>query len=140
MGCKGFAYTRRSISVFGKLLLVALELPLKSHTLNTQDINSWETYSEIVSGKWASKTDRIFLGRLMSHIYENREETEVDLIAIILSVYVNIQKYARYICPRTQRTLCVNSSITTKSQAASSTAHVNYSIILPLKFTIIAVF
>jgi hypothetical protein len=51
MGCKGFAYTRQSISVFGKLLLVALELPLKPHTLNTQDINKYssETHSEIVS-------------------------------------------------------------------------------------------
>jgi hypothetical protein len=39
MGCKGFAYTRRSISIFGKLLLVALELPQRFHTLNTQDIN-----------------------------------------------------------------------------------------------------
>jgi hypothetical protein len=75
----------------------------------------------------------------MSHIYENREETKVDLIAGILSVCVNIQKYARDICPRTQQTLCVNSSITTKSQAAISKARVNYSITLPMKFTIIDV-
>jgi len=71
----------------------------------------------------------------MRHIYETPVETVVDLIARILSVCVNIQKYARYICARTQRTLCVTSRITMKSQAASSTALVNYSIIFPQKFT-----
>ena len=67
----------------------------------------------------------------MRHIYETPVETVVDLIARILSVCVNIQKYARYICARTQRTLCVTSRITMKSQAASSTALVNYSTIFP---------
>ena len=38
VACKGFAYTRRSISVIGKPLFVDLELPQKSHILNTQDI------------------------------------------------------------------------------------------------------
>jgi len=76
----------------------------------------------------------------MSHIYENPVETVVDLIGRILSVCGDIQKYARYICARTQRTLCVTSGVTVKSQAASLTALVNYSIIFPLKFTTINVF
>jgi hypothetical protein len=33
----------------------------------------------------------------MNDIYENPVETEVDLIARILSVYINIKKYAMYI-------------------------------------------
>jgi hypothetical protein len=76
-------------------------------------------------------------GRLMNHIYENPVETEVDLLVRILSVSVNIKKYARYICARTQRTLCVTYRITIGSQAASSTALVNYSKTLPLKYTTI---
>jgi hypothetical protein len=76
----------------------------------------------------------------MSHIYEDPVEREVDLIARILSVCVNIQKQARYICARRQRTLCVTSSITMMSQSASSTVLLNYSEILPLKFTTIDVF
>jgi len=56
----------------------------------------------------------------MNHIYENPVETEVDLVARIISVYVNIKKYTRYISTRTQRTLCVTSSITIKSQAGGS--------------------
>jgi len=76
----------------------------------------------------------------MNHFYENPVETKMDLISRILSVCVNIEKYARYICARKQRTLCVTSRITMMSQAASSTALVNYSIILPLKFTTIYVF
>jgi len=80
------------------------------------------------------------VSRLVNHIYENPVETEVGLIARIMSVCVNIQKYARYICARTQWTLCITSRITMKSQAASSTALVNYSIIFPLKFTTINVF
>jgi len=76
----------------------------------------------------------------MNHIYENPVETKVDLIARILSVCVNIKKYARYICIRTQRTLYVTSRITMMPEAASSTDLVNYSIILPLKFTTIDVF
>ena len=56
-------------------------------------------------------------------------------IARISSVCVNIPKYAMYICAPKQRTLCVASSITLKSQAASSTALVNYTKILPLKYT-----
>jgi hypothetical protein len=73
----------------------------------------------------------------MSHIYENPVETEEDLLARILSGCVNVQKYARYICIRTQQTLCVTCNFTVKSQAASSIANANYSKILPLKFTII---
>jgi hypothetical protein len=42
-----------------------------------------------------------------------------------------------YICARTQRTLCVTSRITMESQEASSTALVNYSKILPLKYATI---
>jgi hypothetical protein len=61
MGCKGFAYTRRTISVIGKFLFVALELPQKSRILNTQFINKYfETPTEFFSGKCASKIDRIF--------------------------------------------------------------------------------
>jgi hypothetical protein len=71
----------------------------------------------------------------MSHIYENPVETQVDLIDRILSLCVNIKKYTRYFCDRKQQTLCVTSRIAMKSQAASSTALVNYSIIFPLKFT-----
>jgi len=70
----------------------------------------------------------------MNHIYENPVETQVYLKARILSLCVNIKKYARYICSRTQRTLCATSRITMKSQAASSTALVNYSIIFPLQY------
>jgi len=73
----------------------------------------------------------------MSHIYGNHVETEVDLLARILSVCVNIQKFARYTCIRTQRTLCVTWQITMKSQAACSTAIANYLKILPLKYTLI---
>jgi hypothetical protein len=83
--------------------------------------------------KGASKFDRMIWGRVINDIYLNPKVTEVDLIARILSVCVNIQKYAKYICDRMQRTLCVNSRITIKSRAASSTALVNYSIILTLK-------
>jgi len=75
--------------------------------------------------------------RLLSRIYENPVETEVVLLARILLVCVNIQTHARYICIRTQRTLCVTCSITLKSQAACSTATANYSKILPLKYTTI---
>ena len=77
--------------------------------------------------------------RLISHIHDNPVETEVHLIARISSLCVNVKKFARYICGRTQRTLCVTSSITMKSQAGGSTALVNYSIIFPLKFTKIKV-
>jgi len=73
----------------------------------------------------------------MSHIYENPVETEVDPLARIMSVCVNTQKYARYICIRAQRTLCVTCRITMKSEATSSTAIANYSKILPLKYTTI---
>jgi hypothetical protein len=76
----------------------------------------------------------------MSHICETPVETVVDLIARILSACVNIKKYARYICTRTQRTFCVTSRITMKSQAASMTALVNYWVIFPPKFTTIKVF
>jgi hypothetical protein len=41
-----------------------------------------------------SKFDRMTWGHLMSHIYENPLETEVDLIARISPVCVNIKKYA----------------------------------------------
>jgi len=75
----------------------------------------------------------------MTHIYENPVETEVELVARILSMCVNIKKYTRYICARTQRTLCVTSSIIMKSQAGGSTALANYSIIFPLKFATINV-
>jgi len=37
-------------------------------------------------------------GSLMSHTYENPVETKVDLLVRIMSVCVNTQKYARYIC------------------------------------------
>jgi len=33
----------------------------------------------------------------MNHIFENHVETEVDLMARIVSVCVNIKKYARHI-------------------------------------------
>jgi len=75
----------------------------------------------------------------MSYIYGNLVETEVDLLARMLTVCVNIKKYARYICIRTQRTVCVTCSITMKSQADSSTATANYSKILTLKYTAIEV-
>ena len=81
-----------------------------------------------------------FGDRLMNHIYENPVDTEMNLVARILSVCVNIQKYARYICAQTQRTLCVTCRITMKSQAGSSKALVNYSIIFLLKFIKINVF
>jgi len=84
--------------------------------------------------------DRIFWGRLMNKYYRNSREILVDLLVTILPVCANIQKYARYICARTQRTLCVTSSFTMKSQAASSTDLVNYWIILLLKCTTIDVF
>ena len=93
--------------------------------------------SDILRGKGTTKFDGINGSRLMSHIYETPVETVVDLIARILSVCVNIKKYTRYICTRTQLTLCITSGITLKPQAASSTALVNYSIIFPLKFTTI---
>jgi len=57
-------------------------------------------------------------GRLISHIHEKPVETKVHLIARISSLCVNVQKFARYICARTQRTVCVTSSITIKSQAS----------------------
>jgi hypothetical protein len=71
----------------------------------------------------------------MSHINENPVENEVDLMARIASVFANIKKYVMYISSRTQRTLCVADSVTIKSQAVTSTALVNYSKILPLKYT-----
>jgi len=52
--------------------------------------------SDIVRGKGASKLDRMIWGRLVKNIYRNPKGTVVDLIAIVLSVCVNIQKYARY--------------------------------------------
>ena len=73
----------------------------------------------------------------MSHIYENPVETRKRLIARILSVNKIKQKCPRHICDRTQPTLCITSWITLKSQAASTTALVNYSKILPLKCTTI---
>jgi hypothetical protein len=81
------------------------------------------------------KLDRMIWGRLMSHIYEKPLEKERGLIDRILSVCVYSQKHARYIRTSTQRTLCVTSSITMRSQAVSSKALVNYSKILPLKYT-----
>jgi len=71
----------------------------------------------------------------MSHINENPLENEVDLTARITSVFANIKKYAMYISSRKQRTWCVAYSVTMKSQAATSTALVNYLKILPLKYT-----
>ena len=62
-------------------------------------------------------------------------ETEGDLLVRILSLFVNIKKYTRYICTQRLWTLCVTSRIIMKSQAASSIAIVNYSKILPLKYT-----
>ena len=103
-------------------------------------INSSETYSDVAAGKWASKNDRIRWDRLISYIHENPVETEVHLIARISSICVNIQIYARYIRCIMQWSLCVTSRITMKSQAASSTALVNYSIIFRLKFTTVNVF
>jgi len=45
--------------------------------LNTKNVlNSWETLSEIMRGKEASKFDKKIWGRLMSHIYENPVEIE----------------------------------------------------------------
>jgi hypothetical protein len=55
-------------------------------------VNSSERLSEIFGGKWASKFNRMRWGRLMSPIYGNPVETEVNLIARILSVCVNFQK------------------------------------------------
>ena len=72
----------------------------------------------------------------MSLIYENPVETEVDLIARITSVCENIKKYTIYMCACMHQTECVTSNITVKSQATSSTAFVNNSKILPLKYTI----
>ena len=66
-------------------------------------------------------------------------ETEVDLIGRI-SVCVNFQKYAMYICAPMQRSLCFTSSNRMMSQAASSTALANYSKILPLKYTTLSNF
>jgi len=86
-----------------------------------------ETHSEVVAGRLASRNDRMCWGRLISHIHDNPVETEVHLIAWISSLCVNVQKFARYICAPTQRTLCVTSRITLKLQAAISTALVNYS-------------
>jgi hypothetical protein len=88
-------------------------------------VNSSETLSEIVRGKGVSNFDRMLWGRLMSYIYEKPVETEVYLLARILSVCVNIKKYD--ICTRKQRTFCVTCRIAVTSQAASSTAIVNYS-------------
>jgi len=87
----------------------------------------------------ASKNDRMCWGRLISHIHDNPVEIEVHLIARISSLCVNVQKFARYICALTQRTLSDTYSITMKSQAGGSTALVNYSITFPLKFTTINV-
>ena len=78
-------------------------------------------------------------GRLIRHIHVKPVETEVHVIARISSLCVNVQKFARYICARTQRTVCVTSSITIMSQAGGSTALVNCSIIFPLEFTTINV-
>jgi hypothetical protein len=100
-------------------------------------LNSSQTLSEIVRGKGASKCDRMICACLMSHIYKNPVETGKRLIARILSVNKVKQKCPRYVCDRTQQTLCITSWITLKSQAASSTALVNYSKILPLKCTTI---
>jgi len=61
--------------------------------------------------------------------------TEVDLIARILSVCVNIKKHVMHFCARSQRTLRVTSSITMKSQSASLTALVSYSSIILLTYT-----
>jgi len=77
-------------------------------------------------------------GRLISHIHDNPVETELHLIARMSSLCVYVQKFARYICAQKQRTFCVTSSITRKSQAIGSTALVNYSI-FALKFATINV-
>ena len=123
MGCKWFTYTRLPISVIGMLLFLALELPQKYHTLQTQDFNkSSKIHSKFVAGKLASKSDRIRWSGLINHIHENRVETEVHLIARISSLCVNVQKYATYICAIMQWSLGITSRIATKSQADSSTA------------------
>ena len=59
-------------------------LPIR---INTQDVTEEFRHTEIVGGKGASKFDS-----LMKHIYENPVETEVGLIARILSVCVKIHK------------------------------------------------
>jgi hypothetical protein len=81
-----------------------------------------------------------FRGPLMSHTYESPVEIEEELLDSILFWCVNIRKVSRHICARTQHTLCLPSGITKISQAASSTAVVNYSTIFRLKFTTINVF
>jgi hypothetical protein len=53
---------------------------------------------------------------------------------------VKCSKFSKYICDRSQRTMCVVSSITMMSQATSSKALVNYSKILPTKYTTINIF
>jgi hypothetical protein len=78
----------------------------------------------------------------MSHTYESPVEIhiEVDLLDTTLFGCVNIRKVSRQICARTHQTLCVPSRIRMISQTASSTAIVNYSTIIRLKFTTINVF
>ena len=39
-------------------------------------LNRWETLSEIMRGKGASKFDKRIWGHLMSHVYENPVETK----------------------------------------------------------------
>jgi hypothetical protein len=71
----------------------------------------------------------------MSHIYENPVETDVVLISRIESVCVSFQKYVRYIRAHSQRSLCVTCRMIMNFQLASSTAIVDYSKIILLKYT-----
>jgi hypothetical protein len=119
--------TLRSTTVIGRLdFFLGGYLKRSIYLIHGVILDSSETLTEIVRGKGASKCDRMICVRLMSHIYENPMEKGKRLIARVLSVDKCKQKCARYICARMQRTLCVTSWITMKSQAASSTALLNY--------------
>jgi len=93
MGCNSFAYTCLSTSVIGKLLLLSWNYSKNPiYHIHRIVINSSETQSEVVAGKWASRNDRNCWGGLVSHIHDNPVETEMHLIARTSSLCVNVQK------------------------------------------------
>jgi hypothetical protein len=94
-----FPYTSQSTSLIGSLDFFPLGY-LKHPIYEIQNVlqKIWIYLRD------SEKFPRMIWGRLMSQIYENPLETEVDVIARISPGFASIEKYAMYICARRQRT------------------------------------
>jgi hypothetical protein len=93
-----FAYTHGSISAFYHIysfLCGYLKRPTFIHTQGvTEEFGDTFRKCERKSG---FKFDRMHFGGLLSHIYENPVEREVDLTARIISVFANIKRETRQV-------------------------------------------